>query len=302
MMKNVLIMCIIFGIGWCQTTLLGLNGYYSAMSVASSGAIGAVPNGESDQINPAGLSALEPQIQLSIIKYPANIYAQSVNYINASGSTVYGIALRRINYGSFDRIDEHGLTDGSFSANDTWINGSYAYRRNGLGLGVSGGLFFSNIEDYSATALTMAAGFNYELRKIDMQLGFSLSQFGFILSHYTDYKGHLPQRFTLSVNKGLKYLPLELSGDASCFLKDNEISFRFGGIFQLPYNFELIFGINSDNLDQSTEYQNAKSLLGGSGIGLTYAFEKYTIEIGGYSYGSGGWIYGTSFNYKINNK
>ncbi len=298
-MKKLLILMVFVKILWSQAALQGINSYYSALSVASSGAIGLVPNTDNDQINPAGLAGLETQIQLSVIKYPADIYVQSINYIKGIERAVYGVSLRRINYGTFDAVDESGMNTGSYSASGTWLSGSFAINRGELQLGISGGLIISNIEDYSALAFSLAAGFSYFIPKVDFRVGFGLSQFGFYFSHYTDHKEKLPQRITLSFNKGLKYLPLEINTDIGYSFTDNETVTRIGGIFELPYNFNLIFGINSDNLDQATEYKNARSLLGGSGLGLSYKYRQYEIAIGGYSYGSGGWIYGTSFNYKI---
>lgn len=298
-MKKLLILTVFVKILWSQAALQGINSYYSALSVASSGAIGIIPNTDNDQINPAGLAGLKSQIQLSVIKYPADIYAQSINYIKSTEKTVYGISLRRINYGTFDTVDESGMNTGLYSASDTWLSGSFAINRGELQLGMSSGLIISNIEDYSALAFSLAAGFSYYMSAVDFRMGFGLSQFGFYFSHYTDHKEKLPQRITLSFNKGLKYLPLEINSDIGYSFTDSETAIRIGGIFELPYNFNLIFGINSDNLDQATEYKNAKSLLGSSGLGLSYKYRQYEIAVGGYSYGSGGWIYGTSFNYKI---
>lgn len=298
-MKKLFLLVLICSLSFGQTGLQGLNGFYSATALASAGTAGVLSNTDSDQINPSGIALLAAQIQLSIVKYPADIYAQKAAYINSTTNGIYGIILRRISYGTFNAFDEDGVADGTYSASDTWLNTSYALKKGRLGLGLSAGLFFSNLEAYNTTALVLSIGGRYDITNIDMQVGLSWSNFGSYITHYTDYREKLPQRLTVSSSKGLKYLPLHINIDVSYFPHSQEVFARIGGEAQLPYNFKFIFGINSNNIAQKTEYQNIKSMLGSSGIGFTYTFNKYSIGIGGYSYGSGGWIYGTSFNYLI---
>lgn len=300
-MKKLFLLLLIGNISFGQITLQGLSGFYSATALASSGPSGIISNTDSDQINPSGIAIISPRIQLSIIKYPADIYAQKVAYVNSIKDATFGIMLRRINYGTFDSINEDGIADGgTYSANDTWLNASYAVKNGKLGVGLSSGLFISNLESYNAAAFVMSIGGRYDLSNIDMQVGLSWSNLGLYFSRYTDFREKLPQRITMSANKGLKYLPLNINIDVSYAPKSQDIFARIGGMAQLPYNFKLVFGINSDNIDQNTEYQNIKSLFGSTGVGLAYTYDKYSISVGGYSYGAGGWIYGTSFNCLIN--
>jgi len=298
-MKRIFIISLIFCICWGQSSIHGIGTYYNTISVASAGFNGSYPNADSDQINPSGFAPLEPQLQLSVIKYPANIYAQSALYINSIKKGAYGISLRRINYGTFNEIDEFGIENGTYSASDTWLSGTIAKGEKRISWGISGGLFISNLESFNTTAVVFSVGILHGIKKVDAQIGLSVSNVGIFISRYTDYKEKLPQRITISGNKELQYLPLELNADISYEFSTKEIFVRFGGVFQLPYNFELIFGINSYNIDQSTEYRNIKSLLSSSGAGLAFSYKQYSIEFGGYSYGSGGWIYGTSFNFKL---
>ena len=299
MTKRLILSIFIISFCFAQSSIQGLGGFYHANTLASAGVPGAVINVDSDQTNPAGIALLAPQVQFGLIKYPANINAQSAVYINTIKNGNYAIALRRINYGTFDKIDENGFEDQTYNASDTWLNVTYAKRKNNLNFGISSGLIISNLESYNTTALIISGGLLYDYQSIDAQFGLSMTNFGFFISRYTDYKEQLPKQFTISSNKGLKYLPLDVNIDISYYLNQDDIFARVGGVFQLPYNFQLIFGVNSNNIEQSTEYQNLKSLLSSSGVGLDYNYRQYSIEIGGYSYGTGGWIYGTSFNYNL---
>jgi hypothetical protein len=119
------------------------------------------------------------------------------------------------------------------------------------------------------------------------------------ITRYTDQKENLPTKIILSANKGLAHLPLDLNVDIGFSLNNENIYWRMGGIFVLPYNLQFTFGINSNNITQRTENKSISEVLGSSGVGITYTYKQYSIEIGGYSYGTGGWIYGTGFNIKL---
>lgn len=300
-MRNIItIIILLFNVALCQTALSGLYGFYSAQSVALSGTSGIAQGLDSGQINPANLFNADPQIRMSIIKYPANIYAQSANYSNNLKDVKYGVSLRRINYGTFDAISIVGESDGHYTAGDTWLSANFAKSKKALAYGASMGLFLSNLESYNASALLFAAGTVYNIDKYNLNLGLAVTNVGLYLNQFTNYKDTIPLRLTISAGKKLKYLPLHLNTNLSYKPGNKKTFVRLGGIFQLPYNFNLMFGINSDNLDQTTEYKNIKSLLGGAGIGLSYTGPQYEIAFGGYSYGTGGWTYGTTFCYRIN--
>jgi len=90
-----------------------------------------------------------------------------------------------------------------------------------------------------------------------------------------------------------------LNIDIEFNLANDDVYWRFGGIFTLPYNLQLTIGINSNHVAQRIDGSLIKKYFGSSGLGLAYAYKKYSIEIGGYSYGTGGWIYGTGLNIRF---
>ena len=120
MIKITSFFLIIFSMGFSQTTLYGLDGWYHINTIATAGCAGAVPNLDSDRINPAGLATLPKQIQFNIIKYPAGINAQSAMFIKLLNNSNVGIGLRHLNYGNFTSANEDGVEDGTYSAGDTW--------------------------------------------------------------------------------------------------------------------------------------------------------------------------------------
>ena len=299
MIKKTIFLLILLNFCFSQTTLYGLDGWYQVSSVATAGGTGAVPNTNSDIINPAGLATLAEQIQVNLIKYPADISAQSAIYVKKLNKTNVGLGLRHLSYGNFIFADEDGIEDGTYSASDTWLSVGISRIKENISLGVTGGIFLSKLESYNATAIVFSSGVIYDYKKNDIQIGISLSNFGFFVSRYTERKEKLPTNIFLSANKGLAHLPLDLNADIGFDTHTITSYLRIGGIFELPYNLQLSIGVNSNNITQRTETNLAKSILGSSGIGIAYRHNKYSIELGGYSYGVGGWIYGTGFNIKL---
>ncbi|MEE8341722.1 MAG: hypothetical protein V3R52_06465 [Candidatus Neomarinimicrobiota bacterium] len=299
MIKIILLTALIVGSGFSQTALYGLEGWYNITTVATAGGIGAVSNTDSDIINPAGIAGLTEQIQFSMIKYPAGISAQSALYVKTFDNSNIGIGLRHLNYGSFVATDENGFENGTYSAGDTWISTAWARKKQNINFGVTGGVFISNIESYNAIAMVFSTGIVYNFVKSATRFGISFSNIGVFVTRYTDQKENLPAKFILSASNGLAHLPLDLNFDIEFNLYNDDYYWRFGGIFALPYNLQLTVGINSNNVAQRTERSLIKKYLGSSAFGLGYAYKKYSIEIGGYSYGTGGWIYGTGLNIKF---
>lgn len=299
MIKNTLFLLILLSLGFSQTTLYGLDGWYNIGTVATAGDAGAVPSPASDRINPAGLATLPRQIQINLIKYPAGINAQSAMLVKSLDNANIGIGLRHLSYGNFISTNEDGIENGTYSASDTWLSAAWARTRKNLSFGATGGIFLSSLESYSAVAVIFSTGVLYDYTSLDTQIGISLSNFGVFVTRYTEQKGKLPTKIILSANKGLAHLPLDLNVDIGYNPYNKNTYWRFGGIFTLPHNLQLSFGINSNNITQRTENNLISKIFGSSGIGLTYTHKQYSIEIGGYSYGTGGWIYGTGFNVKF---
>ncbi len=299
MIKNTLFLLILLSLGFSQTTLYGLDGWYNIGTVATAGDAGAVPSPASDRINPAGLATLPRQIQINLIKYPAGINAQSAMLVKSLDNANIGIGLRHLSYGNFISTNEDGIENGTYTAGDTWLSVAWARTRKNLSFGATGGIFLSSLESYSAVAVIFSTGVLYNYAKLNAQLGISLSNFGVFITRYTDQKENLPNKIILSANKGLAHLPLDLNVDIGFSLNNENIYWRMGGIFVLPYNLQFTFGINSNNITQRTENKSVSEVLGSSGVGIAYTYKQYSIEIGGYSYGTGGWIYGTGFNIKL---
>ncbi len=299
MIKKTLFTLIIFSFGLSQTTLFGLDGWYHISTISTAGGAGAVPSPDSDKINPAGIAMLPKQIQFSMLKYPAGISAQSAMFVKSLNNSNIGIELRHLNYGNFISTNEDGIENGTYSADDIWLSTAWARNNQNLNWGVTGGMFFSSLESYKAAAIVFSAGIIYDYKKDDIRIGISLSNFGMFVTRYTEQKEKLPTKIILSTSKGLAHLPLELNVDIGFNPNNKNTYWRFGWIFILPYDLKVALGVNSNNISQRPESNLAKDILGSGGLGITYTAKQYSIEIGGYFYSTGGWIYGTGLNIKL---
>ncbi len=299
MIKKTLFLFIMFGFGFSQTTLYGLDGWHHVGTLATAGGTGTVPGPDSDRINPAGIATMTKQIQFNIIKYPIGVNAQSVMLVKPLNSSTIGVGLRHLSYGDFTSINEDGVEGGTYSAGDTWLGAAWAQNNKNISWGITSGMFVSNLESYSAAAIIFSTGIIYNYEKMSAKIGISLSNFGMFINRYTEQNEKLPTKIILSANKRLAHLPLDLNVDVGYNPYNINTYWRFGGIFMLPYNLQFTFGINSNNITQRTENKSISEVFGSSGVGITYTYKQYSIEIGGYSFGTGGWIYGTGFNIKL---
>ncbi len=299
MIKIILFTLIIVGFGFSQTTLYGLDGWYHISTISTAGGVGAVPSPDSDKINPAGIAMLAKQIQFSLVKYPAGINAQSAMFVKSLNNSNIGIELRHLSYGNFISTNEDGIENGTYSAGDTWLSTAWARNNQNMNWGVTGGVFFSSLESYSAAAIVFSTGVIYDYVKNEIRIGISFSNFGMFVKRYTEQKEKLPTKIILSASKGLAHLPVDLNIDIGFNLYNKNTYWRFGWIFILPYDLKVALGVNSNNISQRPESNLAKDILGSGGLGITYTHKQYSIEIGGYFYSTGGWIYGTGLNIKL---
>jgi len=299
-MKKLLSPVLFLSISFAQNALFGLESWYSVSTVASAGGIGAITNSYSANVNPAGAAKQTEQIQLDLVKYPASINAKSIIFIKPIKTAKISFGLKHMGYGSFNASDENGNKTGTYSAGDTRFNTTLAQSRKNFDWGISGGVFISNLDSYNSYALVFSSGLIYSFTKFNIETGIYISNFGLILSRYTNYsESSLPTKIAIGFNKGLAHLPLDINFDAGYYFDDYQYLLRAGGVFSISKDFKLTIGINSNNINQRTEYSSLKSTWGSSGVGLTYSYKQYSIGLAGYSYGPGGWIYGSSLNIKL---
>ena len=125
-MKIKILLSIIFtSYAFTQNAFLGLSTWTDGSTVGYSGG-GYLMSLQNSFRNAAMLVGADRSISLNIIKYPAGINAQSAIINGKLKNQNIGLAIRNINYGIFESRSSDNIFTGSFSANDTQIDISYA--------------------------------------------------------------------------------------------------------------------------------------------------------------------------------
>ncbi len=276
-----------------QTGYAGLNAWFHANTLSLAGSGSVLSSASSDQLNPAALNAERRSFSFGAILYPANIRATQLGFILPHLRATTSVTVRNLNYGVFQGYDKNGATTTTYTSGDTWISLAYARTiftpsfRGGITLGG----FFSNLASFYSTAVVLTPGLVYNYEPLNISLGISLQNAGWIVKNYTSYEASLPRQLVFGFAKKLAHLPMTLCADYRRIDKNN-FQVQMGGIISLSPAIELRWGTSSDKLEQVTNTSVQQDFLGSSSLGLTIHYDAFRFSAGSYFYGTGGWVHG----------
>ena len=96
---------------------------FTSPSCFSMGGAGSLFLSANAQIkNPAAMNKFR-SITTSIVRYPASISSQSLDLNFPLDNFVFSSSLKHISYGVFKGYNENGEDIGSYSSNETWVDG-----------------------------------------------------------------------------------------------------------------------------------------------------------------------------------
>ena len=241
--------------------------------------------------NPAAISTItKTQGQVGFHKYLLDINGGTAAYNQKLGKSGYlGAGIRYMNYGSFEGFDENSISLGTFSANDLALSVGYSntYVDN-FHYGVSLKFIYSNIGEFSSTAVAADLGVQYIIPASMWNIGLSLLNVGTQMSKYGSVSEDLPIDLRAGVSKRLEHLPLRVyfefdnlvSGEEDFFGNLKNIS--IGGEFEISKNVDLRVGYNNGQR-QDLKTGSSLGIAGFSaGIGLKL-IENYSLD---YSFNS----------------
>lgn len=146
-------------------------------------------------------------------------YFAGVNYGYASfGYSVKGIGnfaagMHYVNYGSFDRTDELGQSQGTFRASEYALN--LVYSRQFLDSALTAGAnlkpIYSSFEQYSSLGLALDLGVSYHFKTSLTTLGLVVKNMGTQLISYTGSREKLPFEIQFGVSQGLAHAPFRFN-------------------------------------------------------------------------------------------
>jgi len=164
--------------------------------------------------NPANLTnGMHQALTFNYVPYVSDIkmtYAGYAHHINTIGT--FGISVHAINYGNFDRADEDGNLNGTFSAAEYAINLSYSKTLSPkLTAGVTLKPIISNLEQYNSFGLAADLGLLYKAENQLFSAGITLKNVGSQLSTYNDTYEPLPSDLQIGLSKKLAHAPFRFS-------------------------------------------------------------------------------------------
>ena len=137
----------------------------------------------------------------NIIHYPADI-----TLYNFSKSK-YSISF--LDYGTFES-QVNDISYEPFSAYEIMAQYYYTQKLRNHIFGLSTGLFYSSIDNYSSLGLSNSLSLNSFFEKINLSLGISIENFGHILKSYTAYNQKLPLKYRIGLNTNIKTIEQSL--------------------------------------------------------------------------------------------
>ncbi|MFC1564149.1 PorV/PorQ family protein [candidate division KSB1 bacterium] len=236
--------------------------------------------------NPAGLIGVQNNtVGFTYVNDLLDLNAGNFVY---SGSydvtTKYAVGMHYINYGDFSKRDEFGNDLGSFTVNDVVLTAGAAREfSTNIYWGASAKYLYSRIDEYSSSVFLGDAGIIYTIPSENLNIGLSLSNFGFVVSPYIDTKEDLPTSVKAGVSKKLAHAPVLISAEYRSFFT-GEDQILGGGEFYFSDKFTGRIGYNSYGKDQNVGDDNG--FLAGVSFGFGFKYKKYLIDYAFSSFGT----------------
>ncbi len=262
----------------------GGDGVYEFLNLTNSARVAAIGGNQVGMTdadlsftyhNPAALTdTVNGHLTLNYVNYFADInygYAAYARTFKNVGNFSAGI--HYINYGTFDRADEYGTINGTFSAAEYAILMTYSRM---LSKRFNAGITFkpviSNFENYHSFGLAFDLGLMYISRNKLFNAGLTLKNFG---SQITTY------------NETTEPLPMDLQAGMS--IKLAHAPFRFSVTAQDLLNFDLTYTLPDDENSDPIEFEDntpgfGDKLMRHMVFGFEFAPSKNFYISGGYNH------------------
>ena len=225
--------------------------------------------------NPSALTdTVSGYLALNYVNYFADInygYAAYARSFEKVGNFSAGI--HYINYGVFDRADEYGVINGTFSAAEYAILLTYSRMLSKrFNAGITMKPVISNFESYHSFGLAFDIGFMYISKNKLFNAGITLKNFGSQITTYNETTEPLPTDLQVGMSIKLAHAP-----------------FRFMVTAQDLLNFDLTYTLPDDENNDPTEFEDnspgfGDKLMRHMVFGFEFAPSKNFFISGGYNY------------------
>ena len=298
MIIKIFSLLVLISIMSAQNAFSGLSAWTHGGTVGYSGG-GYLFSFQNAFRNAAMLVDAERTVQLSLVRYPAEVNAQSAIINGKIKDHHLGFAINNINYGIFESRTADNVLTGSFSANDTHIQigyGRFIYKDKIIA-GLNSGLFFSQLEKTNASLITMSP--SALLRATHYTAAITIEHYGKVIDSYTSHSEKLSPSVVFSLHRELNRYPLELEF-VSASSNDTDKRVYPVSVLYKPYN-NLYFkgGVSSNRLDRISGDQLRRNLFNDMGFGVGYAFDNIIIDCNTFTYSDSHSIFSIAISSKF---
>lgn len=299
-MNRLIIFSSVFNLLISETEFPSLDTFASTERLSMGGAGYLHYSPVSSKYNPS-ISGAGRHFLSSFIRYQAGITSQSAGISFPCKNGVSSIVVRHIAYGTFDGYDADLQSIGTYHSGDNFLSATHSIRMNQMPIkvGVMGQFFSSTLQDFTINAILFSLGGELLLEKINGNIGLSIHNVGATLNGSNNAKGVIVPKIVLSGSKQLSHLPLNLFIDLVTKSRFRETEVYFGGQFKLKNNLQLRLGTSTRKIDQNTEQDLLRSILGATGFGIGYDFGSTEIHYGTFILGTGSLIHGLEIGVRI---
>jgi hypothetical protein len=215
------LLLLILQAGWAQKggestySFLGLT---NAARVAALG--GEVVSLRDDDINmvyhnPGLLTiGMHNNLSLNYVDYFAGVNYGYASYgYAAEGIGNFAAGIHYVNYGTFDRTDELGESQGTFRASEYALNLVYSrsFLDTLLTVGVNLKPIFSSLEQYTSFGFAVDLGASYFLPQSLTTIGLVVKNMGTQITTYTGRRESIPFEIQAGVTQGLAHAPFRFT-------------------------------------------------------------------------------------------
>jgi len=283
---------------FAQNSFPGLDTWTDGSTVGHSGG-GYLMSFQNSFRNAAMLVNADRSLNLTIIKYPAEINAQSAIINGKLNGHNFGLAIRNINYGTFESRSSNNIMIGTFSANDTQIDISYArfaYKEKII-IGLNSGLFLSQLDNTNASLIKISPTAMLKARHFSASL--TLDNYNRVLDSYTVHKPKSKPSVIFSIHRLFDKHPLEI--EISTF-SNRSIAKRVANVSFLFRNSDNLFfrgGISTNRSHRLSGNEFIKNVFNDVGFGFGYEIESLSLALNTFSYSNSHLLYAFSISSKF---
>lgn len=237
--------------------------------------------------NPSLITSVsDKSMNLNFMTYMEGVKTASASFVKALGEkATWGVSAQYMDYGSMKQYSADQIEEGTFSAKDIMVGGSFAYTlSNRFAGGVTAKFITSSVAGYNSMAVGVDLGLNYYHENMDLSVSLVARNLGGQIKAFDDNFERIPFDLQLGVTQQLGRSPLRLSVTMD-HLNDWDDSFIRHIVAGVDVKLsEIIYLAAGYNFRRAKEMKIADTEKGSShGAGLSFGgglqLERFKLQV-----------------------